>query len=301
MYLLILPLPLFLFILLFHRRKKKIIQKVCGMCMEEKCAVINDLIRPFGFSYVASRDIFTSRIDAWQRKFGYCTLYDETAYRFHLILDALPVYFDYNGKTWLIELWKGQYGINTGCEIGIYQADRILQENERTSTLFRSISDEELLPLSLHLFRSGREIACRHARHWWLTAFSLGRYSENSDLYMRADITLPNHSMTNAFVRGLTEAGCCPDDICVSCNTVTISFPYHPKASVIPTTKNILRTLRIKMAQRMNRIWCSLYLFLTRPFCLSLDKLLYLYYYLPFLFRKTLYIRRYKKNKGRRS
>jgi Domain of unknown function (DUF4474) len=24
------------------------------------------------------------------------------------------------GKTWMIELWKGQYGLMTGCEIGVY-------------------------------------------------------------------------------------------------------------------------------------------------------------------------------------
>ena len=39
-----------------------------------------------------------------------------------MIIDAYPVYFDYQDKTWMIEFWRGQYGINTGAEIGVYHA-----------------------------------------------------------------------------------------------------------------------------------------------------------------------------------
>lgn len=116
---------LFFFCINFFRRKR-IIKKLCSMCMQEKCDLLNELVEPFGYSYISSQDLFTSRQDAFQRAFGYCALYDRAAFRFHMIFDCLPVYFDYRGKTWLIEFWKGQYGINTGCEIGVYYADRIL-------------------------------------------------------------------------------------------------------------------------------------------------------------------------------
>ena len=62
------------------------------MCMDEKCRLLKDLIEPFGYSYVLPQDIFTSRIDAWQRQFGYCRLYDEAAPHVNMILDCLPVY-----------------------------------------------------------------------------------------------------------------------------------------------------------------------------------------------------------------
>ena len=39
-----------------------------------------------------------------------------------MIIDCEPVRFYYGGKKWLIELWKGQYGMTTGCEIGVYTA-----------------------------------------------------------------------------------------------------------------------------------------------------------------------------------
>ena len=78
------------------------------MSTRAKCHLLDELLEPFGFRYMASQDIITSRIDAFQRKLGYCTLYDKTALTFHMVFDALPVYFNYHGRTWLIEFGKGQ-------------------------------------------------------------------------------------------------------------------------------------------------------------------------------------------------
>lgn len=264
------------------------------MCTEEKCDILNGLIEPFGYSYLPSQDLFTSRIDAWQRDFGYCALYDQTASRFGMVFDCLPIYFDYDGRTWLIELWKGQYGINTGAEIGIYCTDRILKKEEYETTLFHSIADYDMPYFSFYLFRQCKQIAHLSAKHWWLTAFSMGRFSEPIDLYIRAGITLRNHTMTRAFIRGLLNAGYSPDDITVMHNTVTFSFT---KSSL---SLNALGRFRNRFFQWMNRFGCKIYLFLTRPFCLSLDRLLYLYYYLPFIFRKMLRIRKYKKYNPKR-
>lgn len=287
---------LFFFCISFWRRKR-IIKKVCCMCMEEKCNILDQLIRPFGYSYIASQDIFTSRIDAWQREFGYCALYDKAASHFNMIFDCLPVYFDYQGRTWLIEFWKGQYGINTGCEIGVYYADRILTEKELQSTLFQCVDNEDMLKLSFTLIKNHNSIACLRARHWWLTAFSMGRFSEPSDLSMCASVTLPTAEMAKAFAAGLQKAGCHPEDICACCNNLTFSFT----GSALKC--GLLHNLRIRIAQWSNHFWCKVYLFVTRPFCLSIDRILYLYYFLPFAFRRILHIRRYKRRvrKTRRS
>lgn len=285
---------IFFLILLFffcinHWRRKKIIKKICSMCAGEKCRLLNELIEPFGFNYIVSQDIFTSRIDAWQREFGYCALYDRTACHFNLVFDTLPVYFDYHDKTWLIELWKGQYGINTGGEIGIYYADRILDEKDYDNTLFQSVRDEDMPELSFQLFKNGTEIASVCEKHWWLTAFSMGRFSRLADLYMRASITFPNPEMTEAFAEALVHTGVAKEDIYVCCSTVTFPFSFSNLNCVC------FPKFRLGIAQCMNRFWCGVYLFVTRAFCLSMDRILYLYYYLPFIFRKMFRIRRYKK------
>lgn len=285
---------LFLLLLLFFInlwRKKRIIKKICSMCMYEKCDLLNDIIEPFGYSYVSSQDLFTSRLDAWQREFGYCALYDRGAFRFNMIFDCLPVYFDCQGKTWLIEFWKGQYGINTGCEIGIYYADRILQEGERKVTLFRCVEDNDMLKLSFYLIKDNRSIAHLRATHWWLTAFDMGCFSNPDELMLRSIITFPSCEMAAAFLRGLCNAGYDSDEVHVHCNTVTLTF--RQSAPICGRFRN----LQVKIIQRINRFWCHVYLFVTRPFCLSVDRILYLYYYLPFAFRKMLRLKRYKKYK----
>ena len=259
--------------------------------MKEKCRILDELIAPFGYAYLPAQDIFTSRLDVWQRDFGYCTIYDKAAFRFNMIFDCLPVYFNYEGKTWLLELWKGQYGINTGAEIGVYYADRILEPGEYKSTLFQSVEDCDMPALSFRLFRKGVQIADVCARHWWLTAFSMGRFSWPADLYLRACITFATHSMAHAFVDGLVKAGYNREDICMDCHTVTFSFTKSAMHW------NCLDRIWVRIAQWVNRFWCRVYLFVTRPFCLSIDRILYLYYYLPAAFRKMLRIRKYKKKK----
>ncbi len=287
----------FVFVLLFFClnfwRRKQIIRRVCSMCMAEKCEILDELISPFGYSYVPDQDIFTSRTDAWQRDFGYCALYDRSAPYLNMVFDCLPVYFNYCGRTYLIEFWKGQYGINTGCEIGVYNTDRIVCEDELDHTLFNCVDNEDMPKLSFTLFRNNQTLAQMCSRHWWLTAFKMGCFSWPESLSMRIRITLHTQEMAESFVGGLLNAGYCRNEISVCCNTVTFAFIKPPCSPGC----GLFRKLQIRIAQWVNRFWCRVYLFVTRPFVLSVDRILYLYYYLPFAFRKMLRIRRYRHTK----
>lgn len=279
-----------IFFCLNQRRRKKNIQKVCSMCMDEKCRLLDELIEPFGYYYILSQDIFSSRINSWQREMGYCSLYDKVAPHFGMVFDSLPVYFNYQGRTWLLEFWKGQYGINTGCEIGLYHTDHILSENARQQTLFQAVDDREMLKMSAVLFKNDDRLAFLTQRHWWLTAFHPGCFSRPSDLSMCASVTFSSPEMAGAFVEGLCAAGYPARDICRQCSTVTFSFTSTGQ------TGGVLRRLSIRIASASNLFWCKVYLFVTRPFSLSIDRILYLYFYLPFAFRRTLRIRRYQKH-----
>ena len=81
---------------------------------------LNQDLKDAGFAYDLKNDLFYSVMDCWQREMGYCRLYDEGSADFNMVMHCEPVCFTYNGKRWMIELWKGQYGITTGAEIGIY-------------------------------------------------------------------------------------------------------------------------------------------------------------------------------------
>ena len=285
---------LLLLLFLNHRRRKKIIKKICCMCMCDKCTLLNELVEPFGYYYISAQDIFTSRIDAWQRELGYCSLYDNAASHFQMIFDSLPVCFNYQGKTWLMEFWKGQYGINTGGEIGLYYADRIVEKRELKRTLFHSVSDTDMIKMSFRLIRNNTDIAHLSGVHWWLTAFKPGCFSRPADLVLQTGIVFPTGEMANAFVKGLLDAGFSGQDIQQYRNRVSFVFRDSSQHN------GFLRKLRIRLAQCANCFWCKVYLFISRPFCLSIDRILFLYYYLPFAFRKTLRIRKHKSHGKKR-
>ena len=109
------------------------------------------LLERLGFAYDHSQDIFISILHPWQRDYGYCRLYDEAAALFSMIVDCEPIYFEYRGKRWLIELWKGQYALTTGGEIGVYLTD--LPDMEIPGVFrgpfFFAAGDGDLLQLSL--------------------------------------------------------------------------------------------------------------------------------------------------------
>ena len=286
---------IFFLILLFffclnYWRRKKIIKKICCMSTEEKCCLLDELIKPFGFCYIAAQDIFTSHINAMQREFGYCSLYDKTALTFHMVFDYLPVYFNYNGRTWLIEFWKGQYGINTGAEIGIYHADTIIPEADYKKTLFSCAERDEMLDCTFRLCNRENDCVSNAGRHWWLTAFLVGCFSKPANLSMESCIRFPNREMLCAFVEGLKRAGCGQDGISVNGLSVCFCFCECPE-HFGPVT----RFLRC-FSQWKNKLFCKLYLWVTRPFVCTEDRILYLYFYLPVAFRRLLRLRRFKKH-----
>lgn len=273
---------LLIFFLINHYRKKKNIQRVRCLSTEEKYNLLDGIIESFGYKYHLPQDLFSTRINAPQREFGYAALYDKSAAHLNLIFDSLPIYFNYRGRTWLLEFWKGQYGINTGAEIGLYYANRILDKGEIKNTFFRSAEDADMLKMSLSLHRGETCVAELSEKHWWLSVFRMGWFSQPADLCLQASVTFPTCEMANAFVAGLQDAGYSATEICMRCNTVSFTFDHSPHVY------GIFRRLRIRLGQWSNRFWCRIYLFVTRPFELSMDRLLYLYFYLPFAFRRTL-------------
>lgn len=165
-------------------RREKCKRMVRCMSEEEKCHKLNELAEPFGFFYEPSQEIFVGRIDAWQRKEGYERLYDKLAAKFHMVMDSFPVYFDYKDKTWLIEFWKGQYGINTGAEAGVYHTNRPVAPEQRKHVHYNAVSDREMPLIGIYLKRRGEKLFSLKQYHWWLAAFRMGMFSQPSELAM---------------------------------------------------------------------------------------------------------------------
>jgi hypothetical protein len=192
-----------------------------------------------GFLYDPAQDIIYSRRDPLQRRFGYAYGYDVAALGMNAILDCEPIFFDYAGKHWMIELWKGQYALETGCEIGVYNRQigstslayalldatvghRAGDPNPSHNLFFDCANDNELLVMSSTLYKNGQVLFFRGPeRHWWLTGFKWGIYSRPQDLSMDVSITCLDAAMCTALVDALQAMGY---SVMVSSTTVNFSF-----------------------------------------------------------------------------
>lgn len=272
-----------------HFRRKKIIKKVCSMSLKEKVCLLNELIQPFGYQYLPCEDVFISTFDAWQREFGYSRRYDCLAPWFNMVFDCRPVYFNYRGRTWMIEFWKGQYGINTGAEIGIYCADTILPPGKYKRHLFHTVSGDDIPVFSMTVYRNEEKLVSLSRFHWWLAVFRMGLFSYPSELSANLSVTFQEAGMACAFAGALTDAGYCREDIQICGLRVCFPFsPPYPKCCWLTRIAGVITQLE-------NRLFCRLYLAVTRPFCCTPDRLIYLYYYLPFVFRRCLRMHRRRK------
>lgn len=282
----------FLFVCLQCYRKKRMICKVRQMDVCRKACLLNELLTPFGFCYQQQQDIIMTTLEAWQRPFGYRSLFDSTALRFGMVFDCEPIFFYYNGRTYRIEVWKGQYGVNLGGEVGIYYADGILTPEQFDTAHFQSVPDEEMLPMEISLYHKSQEIFESTQMHWWLAGFCTGKYGEPENLAMRVSITFINQKMLSCFVKSLLHMGYRSCEISI-CN-LTVSFFFSR-----PYTKQprLAHRLRAFCSQWKNKQLCKLFLYMTRPFSSTLDRIMYLYFFLPSAFRRMFLCRRNRVQK----
>ena len=243
-------------------------------------AALNRDLAEAGFAYDRKEDIFYSLMDCWQREMGYCQLYDEGSSLFNMVMHCEPVRFSYAGKRWMIELWKGQYGITTGAEVGIYNTDQDDIRTERfTGPFYDCAQDSERLPMSFVLRRNGRVLFKRKALHWWLTGFRLGEFSTLDSLTMDVRIRFPNSEMRDAFLEGLLELGYGSREYAVRGNTVTVH--YTKPHSVQPLSRGSLQEAAV---QQVNKSNCALFRQATGKYTDTLDKLEYIKALVPELY-----------------
>jgi hypothetical protein len=202
-----------------------------------------------GYAYDPRENVFYTTLDAWQRKYGYCKLYDEGIAPSGMIADCEPVYFTHDGTRYLIEFWKGQYGMTTGCEVGVYyDSGRELLGSE----WFESVPDANLLDMSVTLYKNGERLFSRHARHWWLTGFVLGEFSNTRELVLAATLIVPDDEMRGAFLAALRQAGYSEAEAFERGGAVTVYFA-EPKTQQPVTRTKILE----KFTQTKNRLICE--------------------------------------------
>lgn len=287
-------LMLILYLGFYFRKKKKhddkkVIQPVRDIIGNEpeRIAELNQEIKPFGFAYEPYQDIFFSLFNPWQREFGYCRLYDEASAPLSMIIDCEPITFEYGGRRWLIEFWKGQYGMNTGAEVGIYYTTgpNLNIPGIFNGTFYHCPKDDECINMSYVFRKKGNILFTRSGYHWWLTGFKLGEFSKPSDLSMDIILDLYDRRMAIAFVDALVKVGYTQDEYRIQGNRVLVKYTKpHTKQ---PFTRNAFTEF---IMQRNNENLCNTYNQLTSAYKDTLDKLEILRNESPGMYKRILAI-----------
>ena len=262
-------------------RRRRAACKVKKLSCCQKKEKLNSALAPFGFCYDERNDAICSAMYPWQRKMGYCQTYDKAAFAMNMVMDCEPIYFDYNSQRYLLELWKGQYGCTTGAEIGLYVNRTAHPDKDPASLFYECVGDEERIRMKFVLYRNGEKILEREDVHWWLTGFCVGMTAVPEELTMQVNLTFPNAGMFRAFWNGLRKTGYEERDICVkNCRTVFFYFdePHQPNPGICG--KRCRRRVT-----RKNRKNAGRYCRVTRKFTTTLDKILYIGFCFPLLFR----------------
>jgi|GEM_PF-1541164 len=126
-----------------------------------------------GFNYFSHDNLIETTNDSWQRSLGYTKLYDDLFLNSTDVADieTVRLKFPYNGKDWMVQLWKGRYGNMPGGEVGMYNKPKY-----RLVDFYDSAGDDERIGMSFKLTdkRNGAVLIDRPLDlHWWKTSFAV--------------------------------------------------------------------------------------------------------------------------------
>lgn len=174
-----------------------------------------------GYRYDAEGDFYyTDDKDCWQKNAGYNEVYDNMAPMAGMFIDQIRIRFSYEGKDWMLQFWKGQYGfLLVGAEIGVYTAPLGTYKNDSGAVNHYDCADKaDWLNMQLDCYWSEnnnghyKKIFTReYGKYWWATGFVKGQLTKytipKTELKLKGRITFKSTDMANLFVYGLKEAG----------------------------------------------------------------------------------------------
>lgn len=183
-------------------------------------SLIKDLLKDqqilsYQYSYIDDY-YYTNDKEAWQYNFGFGKIYDLASPYLLLEYDYIRIFFTYENKDWMLQMWKGQYGmVFYGGEIGIYNRDHV-DDGLSEWTFFNCPSEEDWLGMEMTLWHEEldgswtREFTREYDKHWWCTGFKNGHVRQEEpcdELRLEGRITFKDAEMTNLVVEGLKECG----------------------------------------------------------------------------------------------
>ncbi len=158
-----------------------------------------------GYNFNIEEMVVYTTVDCWMRNFGFCLFYD-------IMANSMPISysyvtrrfkFEYDGLEWMIQIWKGNYFISNGGEVGIYSRD----PEKAFGSFYNCATPEQELDMSMQVLIGNKQLVNRPLqRHWWISGFHLGtmRYLPSA-LTLKSTIVMPDEEMLEAFTAAIDK------------------------------------------------------------------------------------------------
>jgi hypothetical protein len=182
----------------------------------------DSIFRNFGLiGFVLDPHQFTmlNQRPAFQWILGFNEIYDVFPWVMNVWTDSIRVTFNYDNRDWLIQFWKGGYGmfLATGGEIGIYT--RVL--NFPIKHYNAPISQRDWMDITMHIYNRGERIFTRPSPYmtgdtgpyWWVSGYRLMSFctdflrSPRANVVMDATLELHSAEMARLFIAELEDKG----------------------------------------------------------------------------------------------
>lgn len=156
-----------------------------------------------GYNFSVEEILAFSPVNIWMRKFGFCLFYDLFSYTTPFFnYNTRRIKFDYDGLEWMIQVWKGNYLVSNGGEVGIYN-----RKPGRIGTFYNCATDEQMMEMSIDIYHGDELLMHRDPTlHWWLNGFVM-----DDTLYLARSMTavfsiqMKDEEMLNAFCKAIDK------------------------------------------------------------------------------------------------
>lgn len=158
---------------------------------------------------------YTDDKECWQKNFGFNEVYDKFAPLTMMYYDTVRTTFEYGGKEWLIQTWKGQYGMAfVGGEVGVYT-----RSIGSVGSHFVCADKEDWLNMEMAFMWDEYETGEYRAvfnrdydKYWWATGFVVGFPNGSlrqtlKEFRLVTHITFKDAEMANAFCEAFEKNG----------------------------------------------------------------------------------------------
>lgn len=156
---------------------------------------------------------------SWQKNFGFARVYDYVAPYVGMEYDYIRVFFTYDEEDFMVQLWKGQYGVLYGGEVGIYNRDAAGKDSS-PFTFYAAASQKYWPTMDMAVYHQEKEgqrpdqykLLFRRPvdKYWWCTGFVMGtlrQYEPADELRIEVTITFRDAEMASLFANGIRDCG----------------------------------------------------------------------------------------------